>query len=183
MAITKLANRVVWRPMLGRCSMGNSLFIVHTVMLLERLQAGASAAGSPAAADEALALLAPGYWRPSRRRCCWPIPTSSSCCSLGGLDAGPARCSRGLGARIGCTSTPTMDGAWSACGPMTGWTVALAGGAVRGHSAALDLQGVDESRYEPTLELALILASGYLFGRSTTACLRRADHHADLHEP
>ena len=65
-----------------------------------------------------------------------------------------------------------------------GLAVALAVAVFAAIQYTLDLQGVDESRYEPTLELVMILASGFLFGRSTTAWVRAGQiHHVDLHEP
>ncbi len=48
----------------------------------------------------------------------------------------------------------------------------------------LEQKGDDDGPYEPTLEFVMIVASGYLLGRSVVAWFRAGSiHHVDLHEP
>ncbi len=65
-----------------------------------------------------------------------------------------------------------------------GLAVALAVALFAAIQYALELRGTDDSRYEPTLEFIMILASGFLLGRSVVAWVRAgAIDHVDLHQP
>lgn len=166
--------------------MGNNLLIVHTVMLLGALAAAASAV--PEVRRPLMKrwqLLAPGLLATFATAVLLAYPDILDLLQpevwMLGLLAALAGSARGYLMRL------DSDHGWGLVRlrrAYDGLTVAVAVALFAVIQYALDLQGLDESRYEPTLELIMILASGFLFGRSIAAWIRAGQtHHMDLHEP
>jgi hypothetical protein len=166
--------------------MGNSLLIVHTVMLLGALAAAASAV--PEVRRQPMKrwqLLAPGLLATFSTTVLLAYPDILDLLEpqvwMLGLLAALAGSARGYW--MGLDS----DHGWGLvrlARAYDGLAVALAVTLFAAMQYILDLRGIDDSRYEPTLELVMILTSGFLFGRSIAAWIRAGQtHHVDLHEP
>ncbi len=171
--------------MSNRGPMVSKLFIIHGIMLL-----GAVAAAMSAAREiwrrpmNRWRLLAPGL-----------LATLATTILLGYPDIldllQPAVWTLGLlAALVGASRGHWMgldsDHGWRLVRLSRGYdgfVVALALALFATIQFTLELKGNDDSPYEPTLEFVMIVASGYLLGRSVIAWFRAGSiHHVDLHE-
>lgn len=166
--------------------MVSKLFIIHGVMLLGAIAAAASAVGEIRRRPmKRWRLLAPGLLATFATTVLLAYPDildlmRAQVWLLGLLAAlvGAAR-----GQWMGLDS----DHGWQLVRlgrGFDGFVVSLAVALFATIQFILEQTGADDGPYEPTLDFIMIVASGYLLGRSVIAWFRAGSiHHVDLHEP